>query len=144
VGPHVETKAGTVTLLKREAKNREPRTFYFTPRLRQILEAQWAEHGRLKKKGKIVPWVFHRGGTPVTTLTQAFKSACRKAGIPGRLPHDLRRSAVRRFVRQGIPDSVAMKLRGYKTRAVFDRHNIVSDADVRGAADVLGRAEAAS
>ena len=62
----------------------------------------------------------------------------------GRLPHDLRRSTVRRFVRQGIPDSVAMKLRGHRTRPVFDRHNIVSDADVRAAADVLGKAEAAS
>lgn len=33
-------ESGTVTLLTGEAKNREPRTFYFTPRLRQILEAQ--------------------------------------------------------------------------------------------------------
>ena len=143
----VDLQGGIVRLDPGTTKNRAGRVFPLTRELRLLLEAQHAEHERLKKAGQIEPWVFFRlvakgrGGKkepkPIRAFGKTWKRACTAAGCPGRIPHDLRRTAVRNMVRVGIPERVAMQMTGHKTRSVFERYNIVSEGDLRMAANRL-------
>jgi integrase len=53
--------------------------------------------------------------------------------------HDLRRSFVTNARRRGVPESVVMRMSGHRTRAVFDRYNIIEEDDLR---DAVKRIEA--
>jgi integrase len=135
--PQIDFQAGRIMLYAGTTKNREARSFPFTSELRELLLAQKIKADALKQKGIICPYVFNRDGIRIKTFRRSWLTACRKAGVPGRIPHDFRRTAVRNLVRAGIPERVAMTMTGHKTRAVFERYNIVSEGDLTEAARKL-------
>ena len=148
---HVDLDRGTLTLDPGSTKNDEGRIVYMPPDVKAAVGAQLGRVDLLQRKlQRIVPWVFPnlrgarepnpgRRRVPVLgerrgDFKKAWDTACRKAGVPGMLRHDMRRSAVRNMVNAGVPERVAMAVTGHKTRSVFDRYHIVSPGDLQDVA----------
>ena len=83
------------------------------------------------------PLVFHRDGIPIRRWRTAWRTACQAAGVPTRFLHDCRRTAARNLIRASVPERVAMLLTGHKTRAIFDRYNIIHEQELLNAGDQL-------
>jgi integrase len=85
----------------------------------------------------VIPWVFHRDGKPIKDYYGGWDRACRLAGYPDRVAHNLRRTAVRNLERAGVPRSAAMKMTGHKTESVYRRYAIVDETMLRESAEKL-------
>jgi integrase len=117
-----------------QTKNEEPRDVPLPSQLVMMLRGMEPKVGR----------VFD-----TTNIRKEWTKACAACGLGRIIPvegkpydpryngltlHDFRRSAVRNLVTEaGVPERVAMKITGHRTRSVFDRYHIVSTGDVTGA-----------
>jgi integrase len=138
----VDLDEGRIYLDEAHSKNGKARHAYLSPSTISMLRAQRARVETLQQEmGRIIPDVFvhlEKGrwqGQRIFKFDDAWRTACRKAGYPGVLIHDLRRSGVRALVRSGTLESVAMRISGHETRSIFDRYNITSDQNLRDARD---------
>ncbi len=112
--------------------------FPLTPELRAVLERQLAKTGQIEvATGRIIPWLFHRKGKPIKSFRRAWLTACKKAGVPGRVPHDFRRTAIRNLERAGVPRSTPMAMVGHRTEAIYRRYAIGGKGMLREAAAKL-------
>lgn len=118
----MDFQSGWLRLEPGETKNAEGRQFPLTPALRAVLERQRERTLAIERAtGTIIPWVFHRSGRPIKSFRRAWLTACKDAGIPDRIPHNFRRTAVRSLERAGVPRSTAMKMVGHKTESIYRR-----------------------
>jgi integrase len=130
-----DVEGDVIRLRARNSKNREARMVTLDGELADIIEQCQLHRQVNSKEGDVMLCgsVFHKHGKPIRDTRKAWATACRLAGVQGKLFHDLRRTAVRNMVRAGVPERVAMDISGHKTRSIFDRYNIVSERDLRDA-----------
>lgn len=131
----VDLEACTITLYEEQTKNSEPRIVPLPNVLVKMLREVEPKIGsvfdgrNLRKEWARACAAVGLGMMEERTSTNGN----RWRQYSGLIVHDLRRSAVRNLRLCGIPETVAMKISGHQTRAVFERYNIVSSEDVRDA-----------
>ncbi|HYB20721.1 MAG TPA: site-specific integrase, partial [Thermodesulfobacteriota bacterium] len=153
----IDLMEGEINLGMWDTKNKQPRIIPLDAELLELFKFQRMERDQ---RFPSCPWVFFgEKGERIKDFRSAWRSACLKVGlcqplldeqgqpvkdekgevvlVPNKLFHDFRRTAVRNMVRAGISERVAMMISGHKTRAVFDRYNIVDTRDVKKASQRL-------
>jgi integrase len=144
----VDLKEGAIRLNPDEAKERAAKLLYLEPSLVDLL------HKQNLRRSLGCDYVFHNNGRKIKDLRFIWNKACREAGLgygykcgkrynrrweekgfkAGPTIHDFRRTAVRNMDRAGIPRKVAMTRTGHKTESIYERYNIVDEADLKNAA----------
>ncbi len=121
---------GFIRLSSADTKSRKPREVPLTRRVRKAINA-------LPRSMSGYVFTNEKTGTRWNQIKKKFQRARTGAEMEHLRFHDLRRSFVTNARKRGLPESVIMRISGHKTRAVFERYNIVNDEDVREAVKVI-------
>jgi integrase len=130
----VDRAAGEIRLP--DSKNDKPRSIPLDEELAALVERCWQARQYLTRDGwAISRFVFHRRGRPIhkDVFLEQWHSICGTAGTPGMHFHDYRRTAARNMIRGGVAQTVAMRVMGHETDAMFRRYDISSSEDKLGA-----------
>lgn len=105
----VDWDANLIRLEKKQTKGKRARNAPLYGELRAWFEMTCSA------RDPNCPFIVSWKGHGITEVKTAWKKARERAGIPGLLIHDLRRTAVRNMIRAGISEKRAMEISGHKT-----------------------------
>ncbi len=128
----VDLPSRTIRLEVGETKNSQGRQVKMTGEVFTLLQA-------LVTGKREDDYVFTRedGRRVKDFRSKAWRQACQRAGVLKLVPHDLRRTGARNLRRLGVGETTIMKIGGWKTASVFRRYDIVDEADLAEAANLL-------
>jgi integrase len=84
-------------------------------------------------RAEMCEFIFHRNGEMIGEFRKSWVTACKKAGCPGRILHDFRRTAAKNLIKSGVPVPVAKLWTGHKSDSMFFRYAILDLDDMRKA-----------
>ena len=128
----------TLNVPGRIAKTKTGRVIGLAGEVRRVIER------RLAGRRLDCPLIFHRTskgqpGQPVKAFDKAWRNALKEAKLPpGRLFHDLRRSAVKSLIKAGVDQQTAMLVSGHKTASMFSRYRIIEAEETAAALARVG------
>lgn len=112
-------------------KNSRPDVIVLEGPLYTLLWDLWRKHDTS------IPWIFTFRGKRFLDFHHSWNKAKKHAGLPDKLFHDIRRTTSTDLIEAGVPEQVAMRITGHKTRATFDRYHIVKTTAAREAMERL-------
>jgi integrase len=128
----------TIRLEAGDTKDKEARNI---PICKELLKILMALPNRIHGAGKN-NHVFQYEKKSIKNMVRSFKKACKDAAIKygrfekgGFIFHDLRHTFNTNMRKAGVAESVIMNITGHSTRKMFDRYNVVDEADRRNAVD---------
>jgi integrase len=138
----VDLQAREIRLTAEQAKAKEGRVLPIFAPLAALLEPMQPKRGPVFDGTNLrTEWEKACAATGLGTRVKVDGPAYAWHAYKGLRLHDLRRSAVRNLRVLGkVPETVAMKISGHKTRHVFDRYNIVTTDDLHAAAQAVDMA----
>jgi integrase len=148
IGYHTGSRKGEIRAIQRDKIDARSKRIYLPgrttkngkPRYLPIYGDMAAEIDMALSLGdKKCPLLVQDEGKPVFDFEKAWATACKTAGVPRALFHDLRRTALTNMIEAGLSEKEAMEISGHKTRAVFDRYHIVSERRMTQNADKLAQ-----
>lgn len=127
----VEAETKSIRLYRLQSKNK-------TGRLVKLPDACWEIVARYTQSKNPDDYLITRlNGLPVLSIKDAWRDIATRAGLPGLIFHDLRRTAARNYLRAGVSPKTVMEIVGWKSFAMLHRYDIVSEADLSDAAEKL-------
>jgi integrase len=125
----LQVAGGWIVLFAGATKNSRARKVPMPSEVREAVEACCT--GK-QPEAHVFTWP---NGKPILDFRASWVKACKAAGVPGLRFHDLRRSATRNIIRKGVAATVAMRITGHLTRAVFDAYDVTADQHLLSAAE---------
>jgi integrase len=115
--PLVDLKKRVLRLNPEDVKEDYPRVTPISPELMKVLTE--LKNGVANIEGAVF---VRSNGKPIVSIRESFDRAANNAGIPTAIPHDIRRSTIRRWEAMGVSRPAAMQASGHRPVTVHEKY----------------------